>query len=350
MLILLGLITTCFSYDCLYQNSLSICVLQNVIITNDSVFEINSKSKIYSTLSISQSEVKCIPTRVFQELPKLKELILKNTGLQSSNLPGGFKEGGNLEKFTSERNNMTRIFDDSFKGAEKLDQLSLINSRIESISEYAFAGLEVLRKLKISFNNLTEISALVLKPLGSLESLDLSFNQITQLEGGSFKYNDKLIEINLSGNLINIVDPNVFCDTKQLRALIFRENLCEDESFYGLDVLQLQMSKCFNNFFLMSSSFLKSKKSRVEYQKCFLDHFDEHAMAVYQHIYNEFHKGDDAYLKHFEEVQGWLILAVIGIACEIIVVVVSVVIFIKMKLNRKDQKAKTSDMEELITS
>lgn len=322
----------------------SSCTLKNVIINQNTQLDFKERY-IIRTLVIEQSDVKVLPKDLFSVLPNVSNIIVNDSGLKD--LLGSFKNAGNLRVFESNRNVMPVLFPESFKGAEGLENLSLRNSSIRTISNIAFVGLVNVTELQLTANKIFEISSLVLKPLTSLRKLDMSMNQISYLNGDTFRYNLELTQINFSQNLINMVDPNIFCSTKKLRSFYIEENICEDESFYGSNVLQLQMSKCYDNFF-ESPKFLELKKTRLEHYKCFLDHFDEHAMRVYLHIYNEFHKNSEASLKHYEEVQGWLIFAVIGVACGMLIVTIFAVVFLKRRLNLKTSENKVNDMEALI--
>jgi Leucine-rich repeat (LRR) protein len=167
---------------------------QNIDLSG-AIYNIDRPYDAETKLEISNSIVKRLPTNFFSIWPNLKKLVADNCGLEE--LPAN---GINLTQLTSlvmGHNQLTELHQNSFAGAENLEELLLSYNQI----------------VNITFGNLTK-----------LETLHLAGNKIEIVRDGTFKNLRSLRAIHMDNNRLKYFDFTVFRSNSQLELVGLQRN------------------------------------------------------------------------------------------------------------------------------
>ena len=227
---------TCYQTLNIYHK----CVGKNLLITNKDValnhtITIqNDKDHSITTTSIDveieDSQIYFIPMELFQYIPNLKALVIRNASIEII-YPNTFSSAYHLYYLTLSHNLISFLPDDTFKNATGLQSLKLDNNQITSLSENIFKSLSDLRVLELSHNKIRNLPYNLFHDLISLEFLYLAFNDITVLSLYQFKSTPQLYSINLSNNHITLIDDGTFDNLTYLHQLNLADNICVNDIF-----------------------------------------------------------------------------------------------------------------------
>lgn len=216
------------------------CIARNIQITNKD-FALNHTITIQHEndfnpttasidVEIEESQMYFIPMELFQRIPNLKALVLKNASIEQI-YPNTFSAAHHLYYLTLSHNLISFLPDDTFKNATGLQTLKIDYNQLTSLSENIFKSLTDLRALELSHNNITHLPYNLFHDLTSLEFLYLAFNQISILSLYQFQSTPQLYSINLSNNHITLIDDGTFDNLTSLHLLDLANNICVNDNF-----------------------------------------------------------------------------------------------------------------------
>ena len=230
------------------------------------------------TVDLSHNRLTVLPPRIFQagsvrELPWIRELHLESNRLTT--LPAGVFAGLTVKQLYLQRNNLTQLHPDSFKGFKldygildmsgnklqtlppnvffglKVEQLYLQDNDLTTLPARVFQGFEV-KQLHLQSNNLTQLHAESFRrlkfPYGSINSiLDISQNKLQTLPWRVFE-RLKVEQVYLQDNDLTMLPGGVFADLTVKQLYLQSNNLTQlhPDSFRGLKLLDygiLDMSR-----------------------------------------------------------------------------------------------------------
>jgi Leucine-rich repeat (LRR) protein len=157
---------------------------------------------------------------------------IKNCGNTEIEL-GDQNARASLNYIEADKNQISRISDDTFKWAKELTHIDLRENKIEEISVGAFKDQGKLTGLYLKQNELTRIEIGTFDSLTELKELWLQNNQLSLIEKGLFNKNTKLEYLFLSENQIVAIEPTVFQNLNQQVFIRLVGNLCSNENFRG---------------------------------------------------------------------------------------------------------------------
>jgi Leucine-rich repeat (LRR) protein len=169
------------------------------------------------TVDLSHNRLTVLPPRIFQagsvrELPWIRELHLESNRLTT--LPAGVFAGLTVKQLYLQRNNLTQLHPDSFKGF-KLDYgiLDMSGNKLQTLPPNVFFGLKV-EQLYLQDNDLTTLPARVFQGF-EVKQLHLQSNNLTQLHEDSFRglkfpYSNINSILDISQNKLQTLPPTVF--------------------------------------------------------------------------------------------------------------------------------------------
>ncbi|KAK3605813.1 hypothetical protein CHS0354_002430 [Potamilus streckersoni] len=150
------------------------------------------------------------------------------------------------EKLYLQKNGISLIIEDDFKGLTNLELLDLTANEIQYLNESAFRNLPSLKDLKLNNNKLEEIPVFRDNPnllslelnhnrihtidmqpltfLTSLESLQITHNDIMHLSKESFPANLTLKKLGLNNNKISYLEAGCFDNLTSLESLKLNKN------------------------------------------------------------------------------------------------------------------------------
>ena len=221
------------------------------------------------TVDLSHNRLTVLPPRIFQagsvrELPWIRELHLESNRLTT--LPAGVFAGLTVKQLYLQRNNLTQLHPDSFKGF-KLDYgiLDMSRNKLQTLPPKVFEGLN-MKQLQLQSNNLTlhaenfrglfvrqlhlESNCVTTLPAGvfaglTVKQLYLRSNNLTQLDYDSFR-GLKLLDfgiLDVSRNKLQTLPSRVF-EGLEVEQLYLQDNdltTLPGEVFAGLTVKQLYL-------------------------------------------------------------------------------------------------------------
>lgn len=114
-------------------------------------------------------------------------------------------------------NNMTRIPDNTFRGASNLLQLWITGNELTEITEFTFTGANNLKVLTLGGNKIEVVSPKAFVALPKLESVEFDSNRLTSLDPRLFVNNVDFRHLSLSANNFNEVEFEL--STKHLNHL-----------------------------------------------------------------------------------------------------------------------------------
>lgn len=227
---------TCYQTPNIYHK----CIGRNILITNQDI-ALNHTISIQhekdfdpSTASIDveieDSQMYFIPMELFQRIPNLKALVLRNASVEQI-YPNTFSAAHHLYYLTLSHNSISFLPDDTFKDTTGLQTLKIDFNQLTSLSENIFKSLTDLRVLDLSHNNITHLPYNIFHDLTSLEFLYLAFNQLSVLSLYQFQSTPQLYSINLSNNHLTLIDDGTFDNLTSLHQLELANNVCVDVNF-----------------------------------------------------------------------------------------------------------------------
>ena len=162
-------------------------------------------------LELSDPE-ELIPIDNPRRAAKLEALWLQRNRLTALS-EDDFRGLGNLRALLLEGNLLTAVPDGVFGELNHLEALFLNDNSISSLPEGVFQGLIRLKQLKLDHNRLTILPEDVFSSLSHLESLNLSVNSLAALPLEIFRGLTRLEELRLDGNGLADLPSGLFDDT-----------------------------------------------------------------------------------------------------------------------------------------
>ena len=160
-----------------------------------------------------------INNEIFEHLPSLKRLILKNAGL------GSLQPKLNSQKLLSlevEGNKISEIHGKVFSGINNLNSLLLEMNQIEKLNEDSFDGLVELTELSLRDNIIAELPFGAFKDLTKLTHLSLRNNKLKSLDGSLLKHNQHLQLVKFDENSeLRFIGSDLLDYSKSLRIVQF---------------------------------------------------------------------------------------------------------------------------------
>lgn len=180
-------------------------------------------------LNIDHADCNYFPTNVKDFFPNLELLQISFSKLNYI-VEGNFMGLSEL-KFVRINSNV-QIFnlpENTFKGAENIQDLKMYSNYIRKVHENAFRGLKNLENLELSKNLLSVIELNTFKDLISLKTLHLSENYIVELSSELFKTNSLLQKLFIRSNKLTTLHADLFLPLIYLKEANFDGNVCIDE-------------------------------------------------------------------------------------------------------------------------
>lgn len=193
-------------------------IIEKIVDIQENAFE-PLKNELIS-LSIIKNHAKEIPSGVFQDLPKLKRLVLRDNNI-SNITDGAFKNLPKLEILLLSGNSLREIKSGILNTAEA-KSIDLSFNLISTIENDAFSDNLIVLNLKK--NVLQDIPDGSFSNLGSLEMLILSKNKLKLIRKNTFKGLSNLSKLDLSRNEIGTIEPASFSDLHELMFLYLKYN------------------------------------------------------------------------------------------------------------------------------
>lgn len=156
---------------------------------------------------------------IFEHLPSLKKLMLKNAGIES--LQPKLKSQ-KLRSLEVEGNKIPEIYEKVFSDVKNLNSLLLEMNHIQKLNEDSFEGLVELTELSLRDNNIAELPTGVFKHLAKLTHLSLRNNKLKSLDGGLLKLNRHLEVVKFDENSnLRFIGPDLLDYSSSLRIVQF---------------------------------------------------------------------------------------------------------------------------------
>ncbi|XP_078604226.1 uncharacterized protein LOC144877984 [Branchiostoma floridae x Branchiostoma japonicum] len=137
---------------------------------------------------------------------------------------GGFSNLWELLKLVMQRNIISTIEKDAFKGLDKLQALDLSFNKLSSIELYHFDNLPMLKYLNLKTNAIQSITPGSLAPLQNLQNLILQGNQLTDAPWEELRGLPKLLTIDLNSNNLQTVPEGIHTGWTSLQSLFYHDN------------------------------------------------------------------------------------------------------------------------------
>ena len=169
-------------------------------------------------LVISWNKIKYIEARQFEELSKLRGLILDNNEIVSLHT-NAFIGLDSLVHLDLQYNKIANILSDQFQKLSNLKDLYIDHNDISVIHQQAFQGLRSLEILDIGYNNIVEIHSRGFQNLTNLLCLYIEHNNITTIHSYLFQGLITLDLLLLNHNMISDFHPLQFQNLSKLSTL-----------------------------------------------------------------------------------------------------------------------------------
>ena len=181
------------------------------------------------TVFLYRNEITSIPSGIFSNLTKCKNLNLENNNITELR-PGMFNGLVSLTKLKLSHNHITTIEAGTFDPLEKLTVLWFDRNRITGVDAEMWLGLVSLEKIFLAYNDISFIrtdSFVNLEnqnkgqdyPLQNLETLNLNFNEISGLEPGAISGLRKLTRLYLAENKLTEISGEIWNGSEIIRDL-----------------------------------------------------------------------------------------------------------------------------------
>ncbi|XP_045606959.2 leucine-rich repeats and immunoglobulin-like domains protein 3 [Procambarus clarkii] len=214
-------------------------------------------------LDLSQNNDLKLTAGVFENLPDLTTLYLKNMDLQVLPTLGYLPS---LKALYLSGNSLSSVEEVSLAGLPNLQELDLSRNRLVSLSPKPFTNVTLI-KLNLSKNMIARLDARSFRTLGSLAELKLSRNLLTPAtfnrSASIFTNLTNLRSLDLNGNQLHQLEGLMFKDLKKLKILKLRRNeitTFSDGVFYGLESIE-KLFLDYNNITTVYAGWLFGLKS-----------------------------------------------------------------------------------------
>ena len=224
-------------------------------------------------LDLFGNDLRVLRAGVFDGVPNLVHLNLRENEKLSTLEPGAFRGLSNMETLSLDRTGLTMLPAGAFDGLPNLYRLTISAQSVDctppppnssspnwecivvpiplaKVELGAFRGLSRLSELEISHSTLTALQPSLFNGLSALTSLGIKSNySLTTLEPGLFDRLPNLRTLNLFGNGFKKLQPGLFDGLPQLRDLYLNANSLETlqpgifDGLAELNGLQLQKNK-----------------------------------------------------------------------------------------------------------
>lgn len=138
-----------------------------------------------TSLEITESDMPVLSDQIFQNLPNLQTLILRDNGIGI--IPPGTLNGlSNLRTLDLSANALTSLNESTFGAIYTVKELFLQDNLINSVSRGAFSSMTQLQTLRLDINFLKELRADAMPENAALKTLQLADNPLERVDGAMF--------------------------------------------------------------------------------------------------------------------------------------------------------------------
>uniref|UniRef100_A0A336L777 CSON005332 protein n=1 Tax=Culicoides sonorensis TaxID=179676 RepID=A0A336L777_CULSO len=186
-----------------------VCTFKNVTFStiNGSHETFQTRNNQYIKIIVFEnSTIHEVPRLMFQKMPNVENLTMKNVGLRDELNKYSFEYGNSLIFLHLTDNHLTVVDKFAFNGARKLQIIDLSRNAINVLDVNAFAQCTKLKRLYLTSNSLKYLPSDVFQSLEGVFLIDLSFNQLEELDKNLFRNCKNLRDVNLMGNELKVLD------------------------------------------------------------------------------------------------------------------------------------------------
>lgn len=166
---------------------------------------LTTNSKINSLHIVDQS-MKFIPSKLSNEFPNLKNILIVRSKLSS------------LSK-------------NDFEGFTTLKKIVINKNNLVSVEGGTFDGLSQLDILDLSFNQIVSLPPKIFHPLKHVKILILSSNQIEKFEADFLPPKNAIEDFKIDNNQLDLVETKVFRFLRRAKVIDFTRNVCINRLF-----------------------------------------------------------------------------------------------------------------------
>ena len=159
----------------------------------------NKRSDDVSTITITDQNVKYIPTGLYKTFPLLKRLVIENSKLSKLSHPA-FENLGHITILDIRGNKIIHIEPKFFDPVDELVELYLPRNEIKSLPPKLFEPLYKLKIIDLSDNEITSVVATLIPLKNSVESFAISNNNLKKIDPRLSKRIGKANMIDFSSN------------------------------------------------------------------------------------------------------------------------------------------------------
>lgn len=229
----------------------------------DEVAEINLSGGFHENLGkddvewirISHSELRKLPTGMFDEFVNLEQILIVNTwGFSHLNVSYFDKRVKAIAMHTTD---IEVIGEQAFRGLALLNLLNLNSNGIKKIHKNAFADLEHLEKIELNDNQISALDDEIFGKNFQLKIISLSGNQLTMITAQLMLKNTKLEIINFKRNELSQIEKDFQKSFVRLVTADFTSNVCVSRKFELKNKMKLPsygFEECNKNFALMKQT------------------------------------------------------------------------------------------------
>ncbi|KAF2893558.1 hypothetical protein ILUMI_12612, partial [Ignelater luminosus] len=231
---------------------------------------------------ISDSDIKKLPSGIFNNLPKVKKIRLIDNNIEE--IENNAFEGCKELNYLFLQGNKIKTLPDKLGDEIALQYFDLSRNEIDSIKPKWFRGLTNVTTLYLRRNKLQGLYEGSFRELSNLTSLHVRDNNLAVIENGAFEGLISLKILFLSRNQLVSLGDKCFHDISNLGYLDLEENKIEDlpstvfKGLYSLTELSLKKnlitkidSQLFQGLFSLEQLFLTDNKINILEDNCFKD-------------------------------------------------------------------------------
>lgn len=161
-------------------------------------------------LPLSNLGITSVAEDAFIELTELTSIDLSGNLLETLE-PATFEnQGATLRTLILDRNQITTLPADVFRGLTGLDNVELARNRLTNLDASIFQDLIGVNYIDLANNQLTGLPPNIFDGLPELDRIDLQFNRLTSVDVGIFNSLVELDYLYLQNNEIATISPNAF--------------------------------------------------------------------------------------------------------------------------------------------
>lgn len=203
--------------DIIQVIQISSSIVRNIY--NNSFPGLKTRTLDMRTIGIQRLEVKA-----FAGLENyIENLYLAGNEIQV--VPVGiFKDLIHLRTLTLDRNSITVIDSDQFKGLQSLTHLGLEGNNIASLSDGAFYGMPNVKYLYLQRNIIQQMPPGIFDELVNIRELNLVGNRISSLSPDVFSKMPLMEELHISINRLQNLPEVIFDNNKNLKIIDLNDN------------------------------------------------------------------------------------------------------------------------------